>query len=199
LQNDSTLTTVEREDFLRISADKGNTLLVLLQEFFELAKLETENIEPELQKVDLSKIVQVALLGFYPDFMKIEITPVVDIPNTHYYVKADAAYLRRVLDNLLSNALRYGQDGKEIGIAIREETGFVWVEVWDRGKGISAEDLPHVFERLYTGEASRNTSLRGAGLGLTIAKNLVEKQGGQITVSSEPGERTVFSFCLMKD
>jgi signal transduction histidine kinase len=146
----------------------------------------------------LTKAVQEALVGFYPDFTKAEITPVVDISDAPYYVRGDAASLRRVLDNLLSNALRYGQDGGEIGIAFHEESRFVWVEVWDRGKGISAEDLPHVFERLYTGEASRNASLRGTGLGLTIAKKLVEKQGGQITVSSTPGERTVFCFCLMK-
>ncbi|WP_227013970.1 sensor histidine kinase [Paenibacillus psychroresistens] len=198
LQNDKSLKTDEREKFLRIAADKGNTLLFLLQDFFELAKLEVDNIEIELQQVDLTKVVQEALLGLYPEFTKAEITPLVDISDAPYYVRGDSVYLRRILDNLLSNALRYGHDGKEIGIAFHEESGLVRVEVWDRGKGISVEDLPHVFERLYTGEASRNASLRGTGLGLTIVKNLVEKQGGQITVSSSPGERTVFSFYITK-
>lgn|GEM_PF-3444088 len=110
----------------------------------------------------------------------------IKIPDAPLYVRGDAAYLRRILNNLLTNALRYGLDGKEIGIGLREDPGLVWVDVWDRGKGILAQDLPHIFERLYTGEASRNTSLRGTGLGLTIAKNLVEKQGGRITVTSTP-------------
>lgn len=198
LQRDKSLNEAEKEKFLQIAADKGNTLLILLQDFFELAKLEADHAEPELQRVDLSKVVQEALLGFYPEFIKAEITPKVNISEAPCYVRGEAAYLRRILDNLLSNALRYGQAGKEIGVAFREEPEVVWVEVWDRGNGISAEDLPHVFERLYTGEASRNTALRGTGLGLTIAKNLVEKQGGQIKASSSPGEKTIFSFYIKK-
>jgi len=198
LQHDKSLKNDEIAKFLQIAANKGNTLLRLLQDFFELAKLEADNTEIELQKVDLIKITQEALLGFYPEFTRNEITPAVDLPDAPYYVSGDSAYLRRVLDNLLSNALRYGQAGKEIGITIRDESKAVRVEVWDRGHGISAKDLPHVFEHLYTGEASRNTALRGTGLGLTIVKNLVERQGGQITVSSSPGERTVFSFYIMK-
>lgn len=196
LQHDATLTAEEKEAFLRIAAEKGNALLALLQEFFELARLEADDSEPELQRVNLAEIVPEVLLGFYPDFVKAAITPVVEIPDAPLYVRADAAYLRRILNNLLSNALRYGGDGKEIGIGLREEPGLVWVDVWDRGKGISAHNLPHVFERLYTGEASRNTALRGTGLGLTITKNLVEKQGGRITVTSRPNEKTIFSFCL---
>jgi two-component system, OmpR family, phosphate regulon sensor histidine kinase PhoR len=198
LKHDSTLTAEEKEDFLRIAGDKGNALLVLLQDFFELAKLEADDFELKLRKVDLVEIVPEVLLGFYPDFVKAAIIPVTKIPDEPLYVKGDEVCLRRILNNLLSNALRYGQDGKEIGIAFREEASLVWVEVWDRGKGISAEDLPQVFERLYTGEASRNTSLQGTGLGLTITKNLVEKQGGRIMVTSTPNEKTVFSFCLTK-
>lgn len=198
LQHDETLTVEERENFLRIAAKKGNDLLSLLKDFFELARLEADDSVPELRRVNLTEIVPEVLVGFYPDFVQAGIAPVVEIPDAPLYVRGDAAYLRRILNNLLSNALRYGLDGKEIGIGIREEPGLVWVDVWDRGKGILTQDLHRVFERLYTGEVSRNTSLRGTGLGLTIAKNLVEKQGGRITVISKPNEKTVFSFCLAK-
>lgn len=198
LQHDASLTAQEREAFLRIAADKGNALLALLQDFFEMARLEAEDSEPELQRIDLAQLVPEILLGFYPDFVKAGITPQVELPDTPLCVRGDAAYLRRILNNLLTNALRYGQDGGQIGAGLREEPGLVWVDIWDRGKGIAARDLPHIFERLYTGEASRNASLRGTGLGLTIAKSLVEKQGGRIAVTSIPDEKTVFSFCLPK-
>lgn len=198
LKQDATLTAEEKEDFLRIAADKGNALLVLLQDFFELAKLEADDFELNLRKVDLVEIVPEILLGFYPDFVKAAIIPVTKIPDASLYVNGDEVCLRRILNNLLSNTLRYGQDGKEIGIALREEESLVWIDVWDRGKGISAQDIPHIFERLYTGEASRNTSLQGTGLGLTITKNLVEKQGGRIMVTSTPNDKTIFSFCLTK-
>ncbi|HEX3043955.1 MAG TPA: HAMP domain-containing sensor histidine kinase [Bacillota bacterium] len=198
LQHDLTLTVEEKEAFLGIVTNKGNSLLTLLQDFFELARLEADDSEPELRQVNLTEITHEVLLDFYPDFIKAGITPTFEIPDPHLYVRGDAAYLRRILNNLLSNALRYGRGGKEIGIGFREEPVLVWVDVWDRGQGIPAQDLPRVFERLYTGEASRNNSLRGAGLGLTIAKNLVEKQGGRITVTSIPNQKTVFSFCLAK-
>ncbi|WP_199615454.1 sensor histidine kinase [Paenibacillus alkalitolerans] len=195
---DHSLTDEEKHKFIEIAADKGNALLERLQEFFELAKSEADDSQPELHKVNVTDFIQEVLLGFYPEFQKAAITPAIHIPDFPCFVMADRAQLRRVLENLLSNALRYGQEGKEIGIAVREETDFVWVDIWDRGQGIPAQDLPRVFERFYTGETSRNASLRGTGLGLTIAKNLVEKQGGRITVSSKPGEITVFSFGLNK-
>jgi len=196
LRNDETLTEKEKRDFLRIAAEKGDDLLGLIQEFFELARLEEEHDEIVLQKIDLAELARVVLLDFYPDFTKLSITPSVSIPDRPVYVKANMDYIRRVLNNLISNALRYGQDGKEIGITVRVNSRQAFVDVWDKGKGIPQKDLPHIFERLYTAEASRNPTLRGSGLGLTIAKNLIEKQGGQISAESIPGEKTVFSFCL---
>lgn len=196
LQNDEMLTAEEKKNFLRIAAEKGNGLLGLIQEFFELARLEEEPDKTVLQRIDLAELARVVLLDFYPDFTKLSITPSVSIPDQPVYVNANKDYLRRVLNNLLSNALRYGQEGKEIGITVRRKAEQAFVDIWDKGKGIPQKDLPHIFERLYTAEASRNASMRGTGLGLTIAKGLIEKQGGQITAESIPGEKTVFSFCL---
>ncbi|MBB6730403.1 sensor histidine kinase [Cohnella zeiphila] len=196
LRNDDELSEGERDAFLRIASAKGDALRTLLEQFFELAKLEADDDEPELGTVDLAEAARAAALDFYPEFLKSEIVPAVDIPDRTVQVRADETWLRRILHNLLSNALRYGLDGKEIGIGLREEPDRVWVDVWDRGKGISPEDLPHIFERLYTGEASRNAALQGTGLGLTIVRNLVERQGGRIVAKSAPGEKTVFSFCL---
>lgn len=198
LEHDETLTIEERAAFLRIAADKGNTLLSLLQDFFELARLEAEDSVPDAQRINFTEIAHETILSFYHDFVQAGITPAVGIPEAPLYVRGDAACLRRILNNLLSNALRYGRDGREVGISLREAPDLVWMDIWDRGKGIPAQDLPRIFERLYTGEASRNNSLRGTGLGLTIVKNLVEKQGGRITATSTPNEKTVFSFCLPK-
>jgi len=198
LRSDPALTAEERSGFLRIAADKGSSLLERLQSFFELARLEADDAPSDLKPINLTDTVQEVLLGFYPDFQKAGIEPAVRLPDAPLYVMADRAGLRRVLENLLSNALRYGRDGGEIGVAVRVEPDYAWVDVWDRGQGIQASDLGRVFERFYTGEASRNASLRGTGLGLTIAKNLVEKQGGRIAATSEPGEKTVFSFSLRK-
>ena len=174
VKKDVTLTAEERNDFIRIISDKGNALLERLQEFFELAKLEEGYSQVELQRVNINDISQEVLVGFYPEFQKASLTPTVDLLNAPLHVMGDRAYLRRVLENLVSNALRYGREGGEIGLRIREEQNLIWVDIWDRGQGISPRDLPFVFERFYTGESSRNAALRGSGLGLTITKNLVE-------------------------
>ncbi|MFD0587233.1 sensor histidine kinase [Paenibacillus sp. GCM10027627] len=198
LQSDPSLTATERSDFIRIAADKGNVLSERLQEFFELANSESDDSQAELHSVNLTQVVQEVLVGFYPAFQNAEITPVVEISCSPRYVMAEPSCLRRVLENLMTNAFRYGSGGGEIGIVFRDETDWVWVDLWDRGAGITSQDLPRVFERFYTGEASRNASIRGTGLGLTITKNLIEKQGGRISVSSVPGEKTTFSFSLKK-
>lgn len=197
--HDSTLTTKEKEEFFRIITNKGNSLLKLLQDFFDLAKLEANDFKLNLQKVDLVQTISEVLVGFYPAFVKADIVPVINMPDEVLYVKADIDSLQRILNNLLSNALRYGHDGEEIGVAIREEGNLVWVDVWDKGKGISEADIPYIFERLYTGSGSRNTSFQGTGLGLTITKNLVEKHGSEILVTSAPYEKTVFSFGLFRN
>lgn len=196
LQKDEMLTDKEKSDFLKITANKGNNLLELTEDFFELARLEEENDKAVLQKIDITELVRTVLLDFYPDFTRHSITPDISIPDSPIYVSANKDYLRRVLNNLISNALRYGIDSKKIGITVYKDDKQAVVEVWDNGKGISQRDLPHIFERLYTAEASRNSDLRGTGLGLTIAKNLIEKQGGQISAESIPGEKTVFAFQL---
>ncbi|GIO62808.1 MULTISPECIES: sensor histidine kinase [Paenibacillus] len=196
LRCDGTLSAKERERFLGIASEKGSVLLALLQDFFELARLESDESEPDLRRMDLAESVREALAGFYPQFVKAGITPTIEIPETPVYGMADASFLTRILNNLLSNALRYGSEGGEIGVKVRDEAGEVWIDIWDRGRGIPATDLPHIFERLYTGEASRNTALQGTGLGLTIAKNLVEKLGGRITAASSPNIKTVISFSV---
>jgi signal transduction histidine kinase len=195
LRQDESLTEKERAAFLGIASEKGAALLKRMQAFFDLSRLE-ETEDVELQKVDVAELARTVLLDFYPEFTESGITPTASIPESPMYVQGNADCLRRILNNLISNALRYGGDGKEIGIAVRKDAKKGFVDVWDHGKGISPENLPHIFERLYTAEASRNAALRGTGLGLTIAKNLIQKQGGNITVESIPNEKTIFSFWL---
>ena len=102
------------------------------------------------------------------------------------------------INHLLSNAVRYGSDGKYLGIFLREEKNSVSMDVTDRGKGIQKEFADRIFERLYTMEDSRNREVQGNGLGLTIAKNLADQLGGGLCVESIPGIRTTFTVRLKK-
>ncbi|HZD59784.1 MAG TPA: ATP-binding protein, partial [Anaerolineae bacterium] len=126
------------------------------------------------------------------------ITPELQIPDKPLYIWGDPYSVERILENLLSNAIRYGRSGGIIGVGLREGPDKIWIDVWDRGRGIPPYDLPYIFDRLYTAESSRNSALQGSGLGLAITKRLVEKQHGEIFVESTPHEKTTFSFYLNK-
>ena len=104
----------------------------------------------------------------------------------------------RVLNNLVSNALRYTPPGGSVFIQAERLPGMVVVTIRDTGEGIAPEDLPHVFERFYRGEKSRSRASGGAGLGLAIVKGIVEAHGGTISVKSIPEAGTDFTFTLPK-
>ena len=108
----------------------------------------------------------------------------------------DARRIGRVLTNLVSNAIRYTQKGGSVYIQACTDKSGILVEIIDSGSGIPAEDLPHIFERFYRGEKSRSRASGGAGLGLAIARGIVEAHGGEIGASSEPGSGTRLFFTL---
>lgn len=108
----------------------------------------------------------------------------------------DTQAIGRVLNNLISNALRHTPPGGNVQVKARRSAHGVEVSVRDSGEGIQAEDLPHVFERFYRGEKSRNRGTGGAGLGLAIARGIVQAHGGDIRVESEAGKGTQFRFVI---
>ena len=105
--------------------------------------------------------------------------------------------VEQVLTNLISNALRHSPLGGRVNVRARRAAPGVEVTVSDTGEGIRAQDLPHIFERFYRGDAARSRQRgAGAGLGLAIARGIVRAHGGEIRVESEPGQGTQFTFYL---
>nr|WP_258365631.1 ATP-binding protein [Aneurinibacillus soli] len=98
----------------------------------------------------------------------------------------------------LSNAIRYGSDGRVIGLTLRHDEQHVYIDAWNKGKGIHELYKDRIFERLYTLEDSRNKLYQGSGLGLAITKRLVERLGGTISLVSKPYEKTTFTAQLNK-
>jgi signal transduction histidine kinase len=108
----------------------------------------------------------------------------------------DTRRIGRVLNNLVGNALRHTPPGGKVQIAATRTLDGVRVDVSDSGEGIAPEDLPYVFDRFYRGEKSRSRATGGAGLGLAIARGIVEAHGGAIAVDSSPGKGSRFFFTL---
>ena len=187
----------ENEMLLRVE-QKAQRVMELINQFFTLAKLEAGDTEIEISKIDVCEACRENVLDFYELLTQKEFQVQVDIPEEAVFVRGNKDALQRILFNLISNVVRYGSDGKYIGMFLRSDEKYIYIDVVDKGKGIERGFAQNVFERLFTMEDSRNREIQGNGLGLTIAQNLAHQLGGKITLESEPNVKTTFTVKLRK-
>jgi len=177
---------------------KAQSVMALINQFFTLAKLEAGDIDIELSKVDICEICRESILDFYEILTKADFQVDIGLPENSVYIQGNKEALQRILFNLISNVIRYGSDGKYLGIFLRTEKPWVYVDVVDKGKGIEKDFAQNVFERLFTMEDSRCRNIQGNGLGLTIARNLALELGGEIILESTPYVKTTFTVKLKR-
>lgn len=189
----------QQQLYLNIACEKAILLNKRMEEFFQLAKLESNDMITEFKKFNISELLRERLIAFFNQFNKMKINPIVQLPKKDIYVMGDKGLIARAIDNLLSNELKYGYDNGIIGIKLMESNECVYIEIWDNGKGVDKLDIDKIFNRLYMSERSRNLSLHSSGLGLYIVKKLVEMHGGKIYLESIPDEKTVFTVKLPKN
>ncbi|MCR8643351.1 HAMP domain-containing histidine kinase [Paenibacillus sp. N1-5-1-14] len=198
LYHDPNIPAEERQRILGKVYEKTKETLALIHDFFDLAKLESGDTEFPMSRILMNERCSSTILEYYDILTEKGFQVHIDIPDHPIYGFGNNEALHRVLNNLISNSIQYGSLGKQLGLTLREDQSLVYVDIWDRGKGIDAMHIDHVFERMYTLEDSRNKSYQGSGLGLTITKRLVESMGGSIHLRSKPGELTVFTVKLKK-
>jgi two-component system sensor histidine kinase BaeS len=176
------------EEILRLSK--------LVGELETLSRYEGENLVLNAGTFDLAALVRGIADNFAGEFSKKGIEVILDAEEQ--YIEADRDKISQVFINLLSNALKYTGNGGRVEIKVSGTHNAAKVQISDTGAGISPEDLPHIFERFYRTDKSRNRDTGGAGIGLTIAKSIVEAHKGSITVESEPGKGSAFFVTLPK-
>ena len=177
---------------------KASQLMELVEEFFTLSKIEAGDMDFGLSKISLSEICRQSIADFYSILTERDTQVEIEIPKGDIYVYGNEDAIRRILFNLITNAIRYGLDGKYLGIFLIPGEEEVEIRVRDKGKGIDKENAAHVFDRLYTMEDSRNKEMYGNGLGLSIARTLAGRMGGDITLDSVPGQETVFTLKMKR-
>lgn len=187
----------QNEELRKVEAKAGQ-VMELIDQFFTLAKLEAGDMDLEIGAINVSELCRESMLGYYDILQGKDFTVELSIPEADLFAQGEARAVSRILNNLLSNAVRYGGDGKYIGLSLRESERNVYIDITDRGKGIEKAFARNVFDRLYTLEDSRNREIQGNGLGLTIAKNLALQLGGDILLESEPYVKTTFTVKLKK-
>lgn len=172
----------------------------LVTDLFRLASTEAGAREEALSPVDLVGLAREAASPLVePAWREARVTLLVDTPEAALVVRASPAALTRVIQNLLRNGIRHAPEGGMVRLAVEPSGEHAVVRVSDTGDGIAVEDLPHVFDRFYRGDASRNRDTGGAGLGLAIAREAVERMGGEIAAESPPGEGATFTIRLPLD
>lgn len=186
------------DDMLSKTEQKAKSVMELINQFFTLAKLESGDMNIELSRIDICEICRESILDFYEILTSTHFEVDIDIPKTSVYVQGNKEAIQRILSNLISNVIRYGNDGKYLGIFLRADEKTAYVDVVDKGNGIDKSFADSVFDRLFTMEDSRNRQIQGNGLGLTIAKNLALQLGGTITLDSIPHIKTTFTVKLKK-
>jgi signal transduction histidine kinase len=190
------LTRETRRNYLEIALRQSERLGTLVSELFELAKLDVKDVEINPEPLQLSELAHDVLQKFKLAAEKKRVTLELEARPDLPYVRGDIGLIERVLDNLIENALEHTEAGGEIRITMVRGDKKVAVQVADTGTGMPPEEIPHIFERSYRVDKSRASRSGGAGLGLAIAKRILELHGSEIKVESQLNIGTRFSFAL---
>jgi len=181
--------------YLRTAQRDVNSLSSLIDDLFQMAQLDTGGFPLDRQNASLSDLVSDTLESFTEPAKQREIKLEGNVEYNVDPVNMDTQAIGRALNNLVGNALRHTPDQGRVSVWAHRTGKGIEVTVSDTGEGIREEDLPHVFESFYRGDAARSRSRgTGAGLGLAIARGIVQAHGGEIRVESKPGRGTLFTF-----
>jgi two-component system, OmpR family, clock-associated histidine kinase SasA len=173
----------------------GHNLNKRIDELLDVARSELNIMKVTLAPVNLRHVLKEVVTEMSVVAKKKAQTISLEIPHILPKVSADYARIKQVLDNLVTNAVKYTQKGGEITIAAREINGKLIVEVRDNGAGMTGDELKKIFEPYYQKESNKQ-QLSGLGLGLSLCKKFMELHHGEIWAESTPGKGSVFSFSL---
>jgi two-component system OmpR family sensor kinase len=189
------LPAAQRVEYLDIALRHSTRLRRLIEDLFELAKLDASDVRPSIEPVSLSDlaqdVVQKYRLAAQQKGVRLTLKGASDLP----FVEADVRLIERVLENLIDNAIEHTPADGDISVSTRVQGHTVTILVNDSGSGIPPEDLPRIFDRFYRAAADTRSS-RHAGLGLAIAKRILELHNSGIQVVSRVGTGTAFFFSL---
>jgi two-component system, NtrC family, sensor histidine kinase KinB len=187
-----TLTEAQR-DILTMCREDCERLDKLLRDLLDLSRIEAGENAPHLLPISAASLINTAIAAVRSHVESHACSLIIDVPSVLPTVHADQPHIERVVANLVSNAVRHTERGGAIVITATQRDGHIVISVADTGSGIPPDYLPRIFDKFVQ---VPNAPAGGAGLGLAIAKHIVEAHGGQISVRSEMGHGTTFTFTL---
>lgn len=186
LKDENMISEEVREKYLSIALNKAERLEDLINEFFEITRFNLSNISLEYGKINLTRMLEQLAFEFKPMLADKNITCDLDA-EADIMLSCDADKLQRVFDNILRNAVNYSYENTNIKILLKSDTDRVLISFSNEGNTIPSEKLERIFEQFYRLDTARSSGNGGAGLGLAIAKHIVELHKGTITAKSADG------------
>jgi signal transduction histidine kinase len=194
LRQNPELYAEKREEYLRIVEEQADRLSRLIDDLLLVTRVEAGQLLRRRAMTTVDAVLDEALAEIHFDVARHPI----ERDTANVAISGDPDRLRDLLRNLIENAMKYSPGGGPIAVRAHERSGRTIIEVSDRGIGISAEDLPYIFERFYRAESEIATAAGGSGLGLYIARAIARAHGGTIEARSEPARGTTFTVSLPK-
>jgi signal transduction histidine kinase len=187
------LSEEERRNYLAIILEETNRLNDLIKQLFDLAKMDQNSFLIEKMEVNIKEILEKVESKLAPAFKEKGMTLHISCQKD-FFLHADPIRMEQIFLNLLDNSMKYSSNGGSTSVRVELRKNQLYVTIRDTGNGIPEEDLPHIFNRFYRVDKSRTRMLGGAGLGLSIVKELVNKHDGTITVKSQIQQGTEFQM-----
>lgn len=186
------------DKYVRTIYNKATQMDQMIDELLLFSKLDLNRLPFQFEKVSLQRYIYIFIEAMSIDLEKMNIQLMIESDlSDQVMVVIDQDKLHRALSNIIYNSMKFmDKEEKSIDIRISKDETFAFIAIEDNGMGIEAAELAHVFDRFYRAEASRNSDRGGSGIGLAIAKHIIEAHGGTIEIQSEFGKGTIVSFSL---
>jgi two-component system sensor histidine kinase GlrK len=187
-----------QRETLDLMVESSRQLIDMISSLLDLSKIDAGMMEYRIVSSDMKRVLDTSVnkIRLLADRERIRI--VIEAPRGPLFVPVDEARMQQVLDNLLSNALKFSREGGSIYLRLEpdQKEKVLRISVTDTGRGIAPESIQHIFERFYQGAVRARGGAPGTGIGLALVKRVVEAHGGRIWAESEPGKGTTMTFVL---
>ncbi|WP_328699989.1 sensor histidine kinase [Chengkuizengella marina] len=193
--NRPNLSVKEREEFITIIQEEASNVNTLVKDLFDLARMDQNEFIIRKEQVECCEFLQEIVLRLKPAFEEKGVS-LHCFCKKSIFITIDRIRFGQVIHNFLDNALKYSRSDTHVQIKVLKENQQIRIQISDQGDGIPKSDLPRIWDRLYRVDKSRSRATGGSGLGLTIAKEIIEKHGGEVHVKSVLGKGTTFSIYM---
>ena len=196
---DGTISAEDRPKYLQIVIDENRRMTSMVNDLLDLASIESGQYTLNLSVFDINELIARTLLTFEARIDAAYIEVDLDFFEDYCYVEADADQMAQVLRNLVDNAIKFTPEGGRLSVSTAADKRLARVRVADSGRGVAAEDIPYLFDRFYKTEKAHTPNAQsGTGLGLSIVKRIIAAHGQDVSVDSELGKGTAFTFTLKR-